>query len=386
MTPGRYRFDDFTLDLADRQLRRGDVPVELNARYLDALALLVRDQGRLVSKDRFFDEVWRGVPVTDEALTQCIRTLRQRLGDSVSSPRFIETVPKHGYRFIAAAVEDRATAAVSPAAEPLTLPTSDESSPVPFRWRQCLMLGAAGTTGAGVAGVFGGLFYGFAGASQPVLGMGALSMLLVLVCLNVMVALIAGAGVSFGIAASGLLPGRRWRWTIVGGAVGGLIVGAVVKLLGVDAFNLLFGQSPGDITGAPEGVLLGGAVGFGVWQGSRSHGNPARWTRRSIAGAALAGAAAGIIIPLLGGRLMGGSLDLLARSFPHSRLRLDQIATLLGEHSFGPISQVVTGCLEGALFSTCIVGAMAAFSPLLAAQAGSVATTSANPLSPAAPG
>jgi DNA-binding winged helix-turn-helix (wHTH) protein len=372
MTPGRYRFDDFTFDLADRQLRRGDVPVELNARYLDALALLIRDQGRLVSKDRFLDEVWHGAPVTDEALTQCIRTLRQRLGDSVASPRFIETVPKHGYRFIAAAerVEDTAT---------------ELRDAPPYSWRQCLMLGAAGTIGAGVAGIFGGLFYGFAGASQPLLGMGAVSSLLVLLCLNVMVALIAGAGVSFGIAVSGLLPGRRWRWSIVGGAVGGLVVGAVVKLLGIDAFNLLFGQSPGDITGAPEGVLLGGAVGFGVWQASRSSDDPRRWTRRSIAGAAIASAAAGIVIPLLGGRLMGGSLDLLARSFPHSRLRLDEIGTLLGEHSFGPISQAVTGCLEGALFGSCIVGAMVAFSPLLATQVGNAATTSVNPLSPAAP-
>jgi DNA-binding winged helix-turn-helix (wHTH) protein len=410
MAPGRYRFDDFTLDLADRQLRRGDVSVELNARYLDALALLVREQGRLISKDRFLDEVWRGVPVTDEALTQCIRTLRQRLGDSVASPRFIETVPKHGYRFIAAAewVEDSATALrdapptptqapaqvpkatasnapASPAAEPPTLATSAASSPVRYSWRQCFVLGAAGTTGAGVAGIFGGLFYGFASASQPLPGMGAVSSLLVLVCLNVVVALIAGAGVSFGIAASGLLPGRRWRWSIVGGALGGLVVGAVVKLLGVDAFNLLFGQSPGDITGAPEGVLLGGSVGFGIWLGSRSRDDPTRWTRRSIAGAALAGAAAGIIIPLLGGRLMGGSLDLLARSFPHSRLRLDEIGTLLGEHTFGPISQAVTGCLEGALFGSCIVGAMVALSPLLATQVGNAATTSVNPLSPAAP-
>ena len=73
----------------------------LNSRYLDALALLVREQGRLVSKDRFLDEVWRGIPVTDEALTQCIKTLRRQLGDDAALPRFIETVPKHGYRFIA---------------------------------------------------------------------------------------------------------------------------------------------------------------------------------------------------------------------------------------------------------------------------------------------
>ncbi len=96
-----FRFEGYLLDPRDRQLRRDGAPVELNARYFDALALLVREAGRLVSKDRFLDEVWHGVPVTDEALTQCIRTLRKQLGDDAASPRFIETVPKHGYRFIA---------------------------------------------------------------------------------------------------------------------------------------------------------------------------------------------------------------------------------------------------------------------------------------------
>src|SRR3954471_14423411 len=94
-------FEGFELDRADRQLRRGGETVELNGRYFDALALLASEPGRLVSKDRFLDEVWRGVPVTDEALTQCIKTLRRQLGDDAARPRFIETVPKHGYRFIA---------------------------------------------------------------------------------------------------------------------------------------------------------------------------------------------------------------------------------------------------------------------------------------------
>ena len=101
MAPGCFRFGPFLLDADDRRLTRDGAPVELNARYLDALALLVRERGKLVSKDRFLDEVWRGVPVTDEALTQCIRTIRRQLGDDAARPRFIETVPKHGYRFIA---------------------------------------------------------------------------------------------------------------------------------------------------------------------------------------------------------------------------------------------------------------------------------------------
>ena len=92
MQAGQYRFGSYCLDAADRRLSRDGAPVELNARYFDALALLVREGGRLVSKDRFLDEVWRGIPVTDEALTQCIRTLRRELGDDATAPRFIETV------------------------------------------------------------------------------------------------------------------------------------------------------------------------------------------------------------------------------------------------------------------------------------------------------
>ena len=71
---GSFVFEQFTLDPEDRQLKRCGDPVELNGRYFDALALLVRERGKLVSKDRFLEEVWRGVPVTDEALTQCVRT------------------------------------------------------------------------------------------------------------------------------------------------------------------------------------------------------------------------------------------------------------------------------------------------------------------------
>lgn len=360
MAPGRYRFEGFLLDPVDRQLKLDDAPVELNGRYLDALALLVSEQGRLVSKDRFLDEVWRGVPVTDEALTQCIRTLRRQLGDDAGRPRFIETVPKHGYRFIATVerIEPHA-AAPPPSPQPVAAPVaaaaaaSASASPVP----QIAVLAVAGMAGGGAAGALGGLFYGFVGASQPLqAGMGAVSVLLVLVCLTVLVGLIGGAGVGAGIAGAGFASGRPGPWSIVGGAVGGMIVGAVVKLIAGDAFNLLFGQTPGDVTGAPEGALLGAAVGFGAWLASR--GPRSLPLRRSVAAAGLAGAAAGVALALLGGRLMGGSLAELATRFPQSRLRLDQIGALFGESGFGPVSLAVTSALEGALFAAWLVAAM----------------------------
>jgi DNA-binding winged helix-turn-helix (wHTH) protein len=350
MASGSFRFDRFLLDPDERQLRRDDFPVELNARYLDALTLLVREQGRLVSKSRFFDEVWHGVPVTDEALTQCVKALRRQLGDDAARPRFIETVPKHGYRFIAP-VERAESQAVHPPAQVAAriLPRAG--------WHAPLLLGLAGTAGGGVAGTIGGLIYGFAGAAQPLApGMGAASVLLVLLCITIVVALLGGGGVGFGIAAAAFASGRSWRWSILGGAAGGLVVGAAVKLLGLDAFNLLLGAAPHDITGAGEGALLGGAVGLGGWLANRAA--PALPLRRSVAIASLVCAAAGLLIPMLGGRLMGGSLDLLAREFPASRLRLDQIGALFGEQGFGPVSQMVTGAMEGGLFGGCVVGAM----------------------------
>jgi hypothetical protein len=114
--------------------------------------------------------------------------------------------------------------------------------------------------------------------------------------------------------------------------------------------------------------LLGGAVGLAAWLGSRATGP--RLLERSLAAGALAGGAAGVLVPLLGGRLMGGSLDLLARRFPDSRLRLDPIGHLFGESGFGPVSQLVTGGLEGVLFGACLAGAMILARRSLAGTAG----------------
>jgi DNA-binding winged helix-turn-helix (wHTH) protein len=340
-----FRFDRFQLDPHNRRLSCGQQSVELNSRYLDALMLLVRERGRLVSKDRFLEEVWRGVPVTDEALTQCIRTLRRQLGDDAASPRFIETVPKHGYRFVAE-VSQLAQGEGDDGPAPVQAPAYD--------WRKMLLVGLAGTVGGGLAGVVGGLFYGFVGASQPAIG--AVSVVIVLMCLTILAALIGAAGVAFGIAVAGLFSSRFWQWSVAGGSVGGLVVGASAKLLGLDAFHLLVGRSPGDITGAVEGLFLGAAVGLGGWLAARMP--VATPVRRRAAVAALAGGATGVLIPLAGGRLMGGSLDLLASQFPESRLRMNGVGTLFGEQGFGPISQLVTGGLEGALFAACVVGAM----------------------------
>lgn len=292
--------------------------MELSGRYLDALVLLVAEEGRLVTRARLLDEVWKGVPVTEEALTQCVRFLRKALGDEVGRPRFIETVPGHGYRFIASVTPVEAKGANSGVAR---------SEPSPRRGRnealaQFVGMGRAGLIGGGVAGLIGGLAYGFAGVADGGAG-GAVSGLLVLAALTALVGMIGGSSVGFGVGAAGFLSRRREPWFLLGGTCGGLIVGAVVRLAGLDAFVLLFGSAPRAMTGPGEGVLLGAAIGAGVWI--------ARGRRRRIAllaGAVLTGSA-GAGAALLGGRLMGGSLAALAAQFPGARLRLDHLGALL---------------------------------------------------------
>lgn len=100
-----YRFDDYVLDIQNRQIRRKHAVLPLSSRYFDVLVLLVSNAGQLVEKNRIFDEVWEDVIVSDTALTQCIKSIRKQLEDDASNPRYVKTVPKHGYVFIGDAVE-----------------------------------------------------------------------------------------------------------------------------------------------------------------------------------------------------------------------------------------------------------------------------------------
>jgi DNA-binding winged helix-turn-helix (wHTH) protein len=338
---GSFAFQGFVLDTGERRLTTDNGSVELNGRYFDALALLVREHGKLISKDRFLAEVWRGVPVTDEALTQCIKTIRRQLGDDAVRPRFVETVPKHGYRFVAPV-------------EVVNVGRTSAARPASDLWRKFVVLGSVGTFGGAVAGLVGGLIYGFVGASQAEqAGTGVISTLLVLLAIAILVAVIGAAGVSFAIATAELARTRSWHWFTLAGAGGGLITGAMVKLLGIDAFTLLIGRAPHNITGAMEGLLIGGAVGASAWFAQRL---PLK--RQAAALGAGSGALSGVAAVLLGGHLLLGSLATLTRDFPDSHLNVARFGDLLGEAQYGPITDLITAALEGALFTACVVVAM----------------------------
>jgi hypothetical protein len=167
------------------------------------------------------------------------------------------------------------------------------------------------------------------------------------------VGIVGAAGVSFAIATSEIARTRSWQWLTLAGAGGGLFVGALGKLLGLDAFILLVGHSPADITGAMEGLILGATVGLGTFLGLKTAS-----IGRAMGLSAALGALAGTAIALLGGRLMLGSMAMLTRGFPQSRLRVDHFGRYFGEAGFGPTAQMVTAGLEGALFTACVVGAI----------------------------
>lgn len=344
MAEKRYIFGEFELDPGDRRLmRRGDT-LAVSGRYFDALALLVAEAGRLVSKGRFMDEVWSGAAVTDEALTQCIRSLRRQLGDTAGRPRFIETVPGHGYRFVAP-VEVREADGAAPAR-----PLGGRSAHLPTVFPVAI--------GGGLAGLAGGILYGsILSANLAEAGLGTVSALLVVASVCTLVGLVAGAGVGLGLAASRLFPGSALPRHIAGGALGGVLVGALTKLVGVDALTLLFGVGLPGMTGGGEGLVLGAAAGLAVWLAATDAAP--RW--RVLLAAAASGLVAGLLIHLLGGRLMAGSLDLLTGTVPEARLDLGALGNLFGESGFGPLSRAVTSAFEGALFTSLIAASLLAW-------------------------
>src|SRR5215203_1970823 len=96
-----FEFGEFLLDPKEKVLRREGKILPVSPKVLDLLLVLVENQGRIVEKDKLMETVWAGSFVEDSNLTFTVSQLRKILGDDAQLPRFIETVPKRGYRFIA---------------------------------------------------------------------------------------------------------------------------------------------------------------------------------------------------------------------------------------------------------------------------------------------
>lgn len=107
--PVRIRFAEFELDEANASLLRHGVPVALAPTPFTLLCVLAGQAGSLLTKDALLDTVWGHRFVSESVLKTAISDLRTALGDSAQQPRYIETVPRRGYRFIAAALAGPST-------------------------------------------------------------------------------------------------------------------------------------------------------------------------------------------------------------------------------------------------------------------------------------
>jgi DNA-binding winged helix-turn-helix (wHTH) protein len=95
-----YEFDCFRLEIAEQRLLRNGNQVPLPPKEFETLRLLVERHGQLVSKQMLLDRVWAGTFVGDDTIAQRISLVRKALGEDTASSKYIETVPKRGYRFI----------------------------------------------------------------------------------------------------------------------------------------------------------------------------------------------------------------------------------------------------------------------------------------------
>lgn len=134
-----YEFGPFKLDATERVLLREDKPLPLTPKGIETLLTLVENRGRLLEKDELLDKVWADTFVEPANLTQTISVLRKLLEDDSQTPRYIQTVAKRGYRFIAEVREvtvEEQQVAVEESAQSTLIIEREEMTEKPALWRR----------------------------------------------------------------------------------------------------------------------------------------------------------------------------------------------------------------------------------------------------------
>jgi TolB-like protein/DNA-binding winged helix-turn-helix (wHTH) protein len=117
-----FRFADFEINVARRELRRAGAIVHTEPQVFDLLVHLVRNRHRIVGKDELFDAIWHGRIVSEATLNSRISAARRALGDSGSDQNLIRTLHKRGFRFVGEVNDDNP----APAAETAEQPASSQ--------------------------------------------------------------------------------------------------------------------------------------------------------------------------------------------------------------------------------------------------------------------
>jgi DNA-binding winged helix-turn-helix (wHTH) protein len=213
-----------------------------------------------------------------------------------------------------------------------------------------LRQGTGGTLGAAASGLVGGFMLGLALAiARQLAAIEAASLMFVLISLGTFIGGIGGFGVSFGMVAASHITYRHSRWwSVVGGAAGGAAVGGITNLLGVDIIRSVFGRNPSGITGALEGAVIGAGLSLGAVLMTKLIKDSRPYQR--VMGAALGAMCAGIALTIIGGNLFSGSLEVVARSFADSQIRLEPLAPYFGVARFTHTREILFGAIEGLMF------------------------------------
>ena len=110
-----YLFEVYGLDTDRRELYRETSPISVEPKVFDLLAYVIRNRGRVVSKEDLVAAIWHGRIVSESALTTCINAARNAIGDSGETQRLIKTLPRRGIRFVGIVREEEGKpAAVAP--------------------------------------------------------------------------------------------------------------------------------------------------------------------------------------------------------------------------------------------------------------------------------
>ena len=144
--PNTVRFGIFEVDLAAGELRKRGRKVALQGQPFQVLAVLLRRRGEIIAREELHQALWPADTFVEfeHGLNTAINKLRQALGDSADNPRFIETLPRKGYRFIAP-VESTGIPAPAP------VPVPAEAAP-PAAWRRWVWWVVAALAGIGIVG------------------------------------------------------------------------------------------------------------------------------------------------------------------------------------------------------------------------------------------
>ncbi len=105
--PVSYKFGPFRLEASERRLLRDGAPILLPPKAFDTLLVLVANCGRILKKDDLMKAIWPETLVEENNLSQYISALRKALGDDPNGHRYIETLPRLGFRFVARVIEAR---------------------------------------------------------------------------------------------------------------------------------------------------------------------------------------------------------------------------------------------------------------------------------------